>query len=158
MRCALCGRKLSEEDGYVEHASMHHGIRWAWHIECYDHDPMASREIDWVERCKAIEARGDDRIGPIASQSCMHCGEPLDATRDDDPFKGSFDPVWDGVKARIMHRACMIRRVVGSVAHQMGECSCYGDAEESEPGSRRDAAIRAAAVFWARKDPSVLPS
>lgn len=147
MRCARCGRVLSEEDGYVQHASMRHGVRWAWHIECYDTDPMSSREIDWLERCRAIEARGDDRIGPIAGLTCLHCDEPLDSVRDDDPFAGLFDAVCCGGKTRMVHRACMVRRVAGSVAHQVRKCSCYGHAEESEPGSRRDAAIRAAALY-----------
>lgn len=42
------------------------------------------------------------------------------------------------------HRACLIRQVVGSVAHQRRECSCYGGTGEDSPNLTPREAARAA--------------
>lgn len=55
-----------------------------------------------------------------------------------------------------MHYECDARAVLGSVAHQKGECSCYGRAGEDDPNlTRRQAAF--AALLYAqsgRDDPN----
>lgn len=47
-----------------------------------------------------------------------------------------------------MHRECAIRAVMGSAAHQLKECTCYGGDREDPPGmSLRGAAKLAAQTF-----------
>jgi hypothetical protein len=39
------------------------------------------------------------------------------------------------------HRECLMRAVIGSAAHQLQECACYGGTREDPPGvSLREAA------------------
>lgn len=61
------------------------------------------------------------------------------------------EPILPGERADVsepMHRECAIRSVVGSVGHQIGECSCYGGSREDPPGlSKREAAQAASALF-----------
>lgn len=45
------------------------------------------------------------------------------------------------------HRECFTRTIVGSVAHQLGQCSCYGGDGEDSPGiSKRESAKMAEAL------------
>lgn len=45
------------------------------------------------------------------------------------------------------HRGCFTRTIVGSVAHQLGRCSCYGGDGEDSPGiSKRESAKMAEAL------------
>jgi len=47
---------------------------------------------------------------------------------------------------------CLLRQVVGSVAHQQGRCSCYGGDEGDDPAlTRREAAAAAVAYFEREK-------
>jgi hypothetical protein len=47
-----------------------------------------------------------------------------------------------------MHHECAIRAVMGSAAHQLRECSCYGGTREDPPQmSAREAAKLAAETF-----------
>ena len=46
------------------------------------------------------------------------------------------------------HNDCLIRSLVGSVAHQEGRCSCHGGVDEDDPAlTRRQAATAAAEYF-----------
>jgi hypothetical protein len=46
------------------------------------------------------------------------------------------------------HRECMLRSIVGSVAHQTRRCSCYGGTEDDPPGlTKREAARKAFELF-----------
>lgn len=48
----------------------------------------------------------------------------------------------------VAHYECTLRMAVGSVGHQLHQCSCYGGtAEDPEGMSRREAAIAAAQLF-----------
>lgn len=70
---------------------------------------------------------------------CVHCDEPLP---DDYVIVGPD---------RGMHRECVLRNVVGSVAHQKRECSCFNPDhdghDDEEAMTLREAAI-AAAEYW----------
>ena len=59
-----------------------------------------------------------DEVGLI----CSHCDEPI----------ASGDWVQRGMNF-IMHAECGCRMIVGSVAHQMKQCTCYGGAWEDDP-------------------------
>jgi hypothetical protein len=65
---------------------------------------------------------------------CQYCYEEIEAG-EESPMKG-------------MHRECAIRAVIGSAAHQLRECSCYGGTREDPPGmSLRASAKLAAETF-----------
>ena len=64
--------------------------------------------------------------------NCRWCGEPIE--RQDHEALAMCEP---------MHRECLYRSVMGSVAHMSRRCSCYvaGSSEGDDPAlSRRDAA------------------
>lgn len=71
---------------------------------------------------------------------CLHCKEEVkpdepscEMTVLSDDFKTS--------EMRLIHRECMLRKVFGSVSHQLGKCSCHGGSEEDPEGmTRREAA------------------
>jgi hypothetical protein len=66
---------------------------------------------------------------------CQYCDEIIEA--------GEASPGMPN-----MHSDCAIRAVVGSAAHQLRECSCYGGTREDPPGlSIRAAAKLAAETF-----------
>lgn len=55
---------------------------------------------------------------------CTHCNEPMEMVDD-----------------VTLHTECRIRLVMGSAAHQLGECTCCGGTRADPPGvSRREAA------------------
>lgn len=66
---------------------------------------------------------------------CEFCEEPI--------LSGEAPP---GFKC---HRECLLRQVIGSVAHQQGRCSCYGFTEEPTGLTARQDA-RAAVALWER--------
>jgi hypothetical protein len=47
-----------------------------------------------------------------------------------------------------MHYECSARSLLGSVAHQKGECSCYGGSGEDDPALTKRQAALAALVFY----------
>jgi hypothetical protein len=73
--------------------------------------------------------------------TCGICEEPL---TDDDP---------DGHQAMggraVAHVACLVRKVIGSVAHQSRQCSCFGGNSPERPAemSFRESAIAAWKYF-----------
>lgn len=71
--------------------------------------------------------------------SCIFCEEPV--------LPGEESPT--KVNGEHVHHECMARRVVGSVGHQMGMCSCFGGSYEDPPGmTPRRAAQMAMAYYW----------
>lgn len=57
-----------------------------------------------------------------------------------------------------LHYECGLRMIVGSAAHQLHECTCYGGTREDPPDmTRREAAKLAAETFLVlnRKDGSL---
>lgn len=76
---------------------------------------------------------------------CDWCEEPFAAT---DP--GVMVPYFDGGNASDLpyHSECFMRSIVGSVAHQLKECGCYGGNRDDPPGlSKREAAKMALDLF-----------
>jgi hypothetical protein len=64
---------------------------------------------------------------------CVYCEEPI--------LPGETYPVERTPNLQNVHRECVIRMFLGSAAHQLKECTCYGGDREDPPGmTRRDAA------------------
>lgn len=55
---------------------------------------------------------------------CGYCDEPIRA--------GEDGWILDG--GTVLHLECLLRSIVGSVAHQEKRCSCYGGSGDSESG------------------------
>lgn len=49
-----------------------------------------------------------------------------------------------GITDSLWHRECLMRNVLGSVAHQRKECSCHDGEGEDEPGLTKREAAKAA--------------
>jgi len=47
-----------------------------------------------------------------------------------------------------MHRECLLRNVVGSLAHQVGTCSCYGGTRHDDPNLTLRENAKAAARYF----------
>ncbi len=76
-------------------------------------------------------ARG---AGALLMPDCTWCEESLDGGERSDGY----------------HNECFIRAIIGSAAHQLEECTCYGGTREDPPGvTRRQAAILAFECFQA---------
>ena len=63
-------------------------------------------------------------------QSCAHCKETI-ANGD-----SGYVIMHMGIEVneeRPYHRACFLRGIFGSVAHQRGECSCFDGDHEDDP-------------------------
>ena len=75
--------------------------------------------------------------------TCPHCVEPIL------PEEPTRIIIHDGSPARF-HVECVMRMVVGSAAHQLGDCSCTGGTREEPPGlTKRQCAILAYGTFKA---------
>jgi len=74
-------------------------------------------------------------------QSCAHCDEPI-APGDDGWV---IPPEW-----LPFHRACFLRGVIGSVAHQQRRCGCFvrGSTCNDDPALTRRQAAEAATEFY----------
>ncbi len=73
--------------------------------------------------------------------NCLHCQEPLIEGDSIAAFNNGEDA---------MHRNCMLRGVIGSVAHQERRCSCYlpGSTAGDPPGMTLRQAADAAVSLW----------
>lgn len=49
---------------------------------------------------------------------------------------------------RILHFACQVRMIAGSLAHQQGRCSCYGGVDEDPPGLTLRQGALVALGYW----------
>jgi hypothetical protein len=79
---------------------------------------------------------------------CGHCKEPI--LRSD---AGFAVPCLGEPLLIAYHRACFLRGIFGSVAHQKKQCSCYGGSGEDDPNlTRREAAEAAVNLFEGRKN------
>ena len=77
--------------------------------------------------------------------NCAHCGEPL--------LPGEMFPVEKLAGMQNFHRECAIRMIIGSAAHQLGECRCFGGRREDPPGmTTRQAALLAYETFEHLRD------
>lgn len=89
-------------------------------------------------------------------EKCLHCDEEIGEADAKYPIlearlakTGSMES-----RTRWLHRECMIREVVGGMAHQLGLCSCNGGIglDVDPPGvTKRQAALMAVRVFESQK-------
>jgi hypothetical protein len=110
---------------------------WGWFGEpwpsgvCYDEDGRLLTEM-----------RKDFPEG----ETCPWCEEVFQPGDQGQamPFGGAVS----GVTIRHQHKECLLRQVVGSLAHLEGRCSCYGgSAIRPEDWTRRDEAL-AVWAYW----------
>ena len=99
---------------------------WGWFGEpwpsgvCYDDDGRLLEEM---------------RKPFPASESCLYCTEPF---TDGDSGKATPYVRADGTSAPChVHKECMLREVLGSMAHLERRCRCYGGIDDGR--SRADA-------------------
>lgn len=95
----------------------------------------------------------DLHIGEVMAckhANCNYCSEPI--TLHEVNARSVPMPLIKN-SLRDYHSECIIRAVLGSAAHMLSECSCFGGTREDPPGmSLRDAARLAADVFWQTAD------
>lgn len=86
-------------------------------------------------------------------ERCLHCEEPIAAT--DTGFMVPYLDVPGASDARNydkpFHFECFLRGIVGSVGHQLKQCSCYGGTREDPEGYTKRQAAVAAVEAWARQ-------
>ena len=85
-----------------------------------------------------ISDRDLEVVDTPVGESCARCQEDI---ADGDP--GYLVPHMDehGASEKPWHRECFLRSIFGSVAHQKGECFCFGGEGEDDP----DLTVREAA-------------
>lgn len=78
---------------------------------------------------------------------CEWCEEPIEA---DDAY---ISPSWPN--GPVYHHTCLVRSIVGSVAHLERRCHCFvrGSVEDDPPGMTRRQGARKAAELWKRMHP-----
>jgi hypothetical protein len=81
---------------------------------------------------------------PEPKPKCGWCGEGFQA--------GESVRVVDGGP---IHLECLMRMIVGSVAHQEQRCYCYGGDEDDPPGMTVREAARAAWDLCKRRNPQL---
>lgn len=84
-----------------------------------------------------------ERIDAPTMAPCGRCGEPI--TRSCDGFA---IPCLGEPLLIAYHRACFLRGIIGSVAHQQKRCACYGGAGEDDPNLTVRQAAEAAVKLW----------
>lgn len=65
------------------------------------------------------------RANTASCPDCAYCTEPILST-DPEPFINAAREAF--------HRECIVRAVLGSAAHQLEECSCFGGTRHDPPG------------------------
>lgn len=71
--------------------------------------------------------------------ACPYCDEPVSELELRAQVYWHTEP-----KQRWAHYECSVRQTVGSVAHQLGKCSCYGGTEDDPEGMTKREAAKAA--------------
>lgn len=86
-----------------------------------------------------------EEIDPPVLAPCARCGEFIRSTD-----SGFAVPVLGEPLLAAYHRACFLRGIVGSVAHQQKRCSCYvaGASCNDDPNLNVRQAAEAALKFW----------
>lgn len=84
-----------------------------------------------------------ERIDAPSLAPCARCGEYIRSSDD-----GFAVPVMGEPLLAAYHRACFLRGIVGSVAHQKKLCACFGGAGEDDPGLTPRQAAEAAVKLW----------
>jgi hypothetical protein len=93
---------------------------------------------------KPLEAEFMRTATPVG-EKCMHCGEEI-APGDAGYYLPHVEPHM--TIERPWHRACFLRGIIGSVAHQEKRCSCYGGTMEDDPTLTTRQAAEAAFRHW----------
>lgn len=70
------------------------------------------------------------------SRLCRFCDEYVE-----------YDDLRVPLGMRPIHYPCFVRRIVGSVGHQLKRCSCYGGTEDDPPNLSKKEAAEAAALI-----------
>ena len=88
---------------------------------------------------------GEEQVPAPVGQPCIWCDEPI----------GALDMGTIDNGGSITHYECLMRSVLGSSGHQLGNCFCCGGVGPGDPVglTRRQAAVHAVAV-WNRKQRS----
>jgi hypothetical protein len=73
------------------------------------------------------------------NQLCGYCEEPVE-----EPQIENSPCVFTLEGARRAHIECAVRAVMGSAAHQLGDCSCCGGTRHDPPGMTQRQAARLA--------------
>ncbi len=98
-------------------------------------------------------------LGPCApkpsptpvGEKCLYCDEPI-AAGDSGVIMSMIEGSPLRLRLVVEHRECLLRRVLGSVGHQLGRCGCFGGTEEDPPGmTLRDGARAAASLLADRQ-------
>jgi hypothetical protein len=71
--------------------------------------------------------------------NCLYCDEPVINGESVQRINNGGDN---------LHLECFIRMIVGSIGHQLCQCSCYGGSEEDPPGASRREGARIAAILY----------
>jgi len=96
----------------------------------------------------------DNRVDTPVGIHCEHCDEAFIAG--DRGFAIATLVVSGSMRKSYFHHACWLRKILGSVGHQMRQCSCQGGAEEDPPGlTLRQAAVAALAYFETTTAPAL---
>lgn len=95
---------------------------------------------------------GENKFGELIKtpieEKCIYCEESI-AIEDFGvvlPIIMDFAKIVYGAE----HRECFLRSIFGSVAHQQGKCSCYGNDCEDDPNLTKRQAAKAAVAFHYR--------
>lgn len=77
-------------------------------------------------------------------RECSHCHEYVELKD-----QANIDSFW-------VHTACLIRGVIGSIAHLQQRCGCYvpGSDESDDPSLTRRQAAEASYIEWRRQTTS----
>lgn len=84
-----------------------------------------------------------ERIDTPTMAPCARCGEYIRSSDD-----GFAVPVMGEPLLAAYHRACFMRGIIGSVAHQEKRCSCFGGTGEDDPNLTMRQAAEAAVKLW----------
>lgn len=92
---------------------------------------------------------GWDRVETPIGEPCLHCEEPIGAG--DSGETTGYVAIGQPPKYVPQHKECLVRRIVGSVGHQLKKCSCHGGDYEDPPGlTKREAALCAFGLYYSR--------
>jgi hypothetical protein len=81
----------------------------------------------WFGRKLAAPIYDDcPEVSVPASTACFRCCETIES--DDDGFIDAGGAAF--------HRACFLRPILGSIAHQLGLCACHGHEEPCLPNDK----------------------
>lgn len=124
----------------------------------YDAMPIEARRANWGwfgEPWPSGVCYGEDgqlieemRKPFPAGESCLYCGEPFSEAAGDAGQAMPFAAA-DGPRIVHVHKECMLREVLGPLAHLQGRCGCQGGSTETPGLTQRQDAL--AVWDWVRQ-------